>query len=421
MRDLLKNNPVFWVLAMSFIIVVGRGLWVYLCPTDTTLSASLEELPGVLIPVGTGLLLALNAVILYTMQLDKNDKDAFKGAVEHLGHKSESVRLGGIYALYGLAPKPRYKKDVHEILCAHIRNKTSEDNDKDECKYEPSTEIQTLLELLTSKQKNQVFIAAGKPLKVNLRGACLQGADLQGVGLQGAQLQGADLRHVQLQGADLRRAQLQRANFQNAQLQGVFLRNAQLQGAYLWDAQLQGAILLKAKLQGAILWDAQLQGARLGDAQLQGAFLRNAQLQGANLQGAQLQGAHSTEIPTISDSDHRIMAFAKRIRAKVVKNADMKTVVFVGGMSPEWLESIESNIDIEAVYWDKDSLRRSIKEYLESLLQWIEDDHVDKPQITGADKRELSKHLKGAKTGSYTAEEAEQWIAEYNKAMNSQN
>ena len=96
--------------------------------------------------------------------LQENQQTLFNTAVEHLGDGKESVRLGGIYALYKLAAddtaKEIYCKTVHEILCAHIRSKTNEEeyikryvdiDPKSKPRPKPSTEIQSLLNILTKK------------------------------------------------------------------------------------------------------------------------------------------------------------------------------------------------------------------------------------------------------------------------------
>ena len=522
----MLTKHLVWTLVALLVIVVSRGLWVFFGHGNTAQLKLSEELK-VLIPIGTGLFLAINALYLYEIQSNenKNDKGTFQAAIQNLDHDSESVRLGGIYALYGLAGKPRYKKDVHEILCAYIRSKTNANDYKEKGKETlrnvPSTEIQALLDLLTIEPKNHAFVAGGRPLKVNLRGAHLQGAQLQdadlrraqlqganlhnarlqganlhnarlqganlhnarlrGTNLYDAQLQGANLHNARLQGADLSRAQLQGANLHNARLQDADLWDAQLQGANLRDAQLQGADLRNAQLQGVVLRDAQLQGARLWDAQLQGADLRNAQLQGvdlsdaqlqgvnlhnawlqgadlsraqlqganlhnawlqgadlhdaqlqganlhnarlhgadlhdaqlqdANLQDAQLQGSYSTKILRYST-----MTFADQIEERVSGKTNLDTVVFADGMSLEQLEEMARNMDLNAVHWVKNP---ATKNYLELLLQKLKKEHVGKRKITGADKEKSSQYLKNAKTGSYTAEEAEQWIAEYIQATGS--
>ena len=45
-----------------------------------------------------------------------------KNAIEHLGHASESVHLGGAYELFHLAEETKeLRRTVCDILCAHIR------------------------------------------------------------------------------------------------------------------------------------------------------------------------------------------------------------------------------------------------------------------------------------------------------------
>ncbi|BBM89120.1 hypothetical protein COTS27_00813 [Spirochaetota bacterium] len=142
-----------------------------------------------------------------------------------------------------------------------------------------------------------------------LQGAKLGSAQLQEAYLWNAQLQGTNLNHAYLQEANLDYAQLQEAKLEKAQLQAATLQSAYLQGANLEEAQLQGANLRESHLQGANLRKSHLQGARLGflqttdsekkqpqiilsnGVQLQGANLREAQLQGADLSCADFQGA----------------------------------------------------------------------------------------------------------------------------------
>ena len=55
-------------------------------------------------------------------------QERLRNAIEHLGHKSDSVRLGGAYELFHLAEDTEALcQTVLDILCAHIRQTTSED------------------------------------------------------------------------------------------------------------------------------------------------------------------------------------------------------------------------------------------------------------------------------------------------------
>ena len=200
-------------------------------------------------------------------------QERLKNAIEHLGHKSDSVRMGGAHELFHLAKDTEdLRRTVFDILCAHIRQTTGENKYKEKYETKPSEEIQGLLTLLFTQEPDVFFIK-------------------HSINLQGSYLNGATLRQARLKGANLIEAQLQDANLSRAQLQGADLREAQLQKTFLWEAQLQGADLSNSQLQKAVLWDAQLQRADLSGAELQEADLSGAELQGADLSGAELQGA----------------------------------------------------------------------------------------------------------------------------------
>ena len=338
---------------------------------------------------------------------DGRRQERLKNAIEHLGHKSDSVRLGGAYELFHLARDTEdLRQTVMDILCAHIRRTTGEDGYREKHEAEPSTEVQSLLTLLFI-QEYAVF----RDCRIDLQGswlngamldrARLQGADLararlQRARLQEAQLQRANLTAAQLQGAHLSWAELQRAFLVLTQLQGAFLarmhlqgarlHRAQLQGAFLARTQLQGATLDKAQLQGVNLLRAHLQGADLHEACLQGARLHEAHLQGANLAGAQLQGA-TCQLPDF-------LSFKEHIREGVDRESDLSGATFAGRLSREYLDSVVKDLP------DKEA--KELREKLEP--------HVDTPA-----SNELPEGH-GAILGAYTKEEAERWIAEYAEA-----
>ena len=397
-------------------------------------------------------------------------QERMKNAIEHLGHDKDSVRLGGAYELCHLAKDtPELRQTVLDILSAHIRQTTGESAYQEPHQSKPSEEVQSLLTLLFV-QDHEVF----KGYRINLQGswlngtdlrkarlekavltrAYLQGADLREVNLQGADLrdanlqgadlgeanlqgadlgeanlqganlrranlQGADLQEAHLQGADLNRAQMQEATLWRAHLQGANLRRANLQGVALWRAHLQGANLRRANLQGVALWRAHLQGANLrranlqggdlGEANLQGADLRDANLQGedlrdANLQGAvlnraQMQGAdlQDANLQGVICEDRPFFAFSfeDRIRESIGKETDISGVIFEGGLSREEVDSIGEGLS--------DDRAKELREKL--------DPHIGKPPSSQLPENS------GATTGTYSKEDAEKWIAEYNKAM----
>ena len=305
-------------------------------------------------------------------------QERLKNAIEHLGHKSVSVRLGGAYELFHLAQDTEeLRQTVLDILCAHIRETTGESEYREKYNSKPSEEVQSLLTLLFV-QDHKVF----KGLDINLQGSYLNGANLQDARLENAVLDGAYLR---------------RANLRKARLQGAQLREAHLQGTVLWETYLQGATLRSAWLQGSTLREAQLQGTDLSGTHLQGAELPGAQLQGAELLVAQLQEANLYEADlrgVVSQFRDLKKQFEERITSRTQRKDDLNGAIFEGGLSQECLDSLVEGFSDEETTEFRMKMRG----------------HLDNPA-----SHQLPEN-NDAIRGKYTKEEAEQWIAEYNEA-----
>ena len=325
-------------------------------------------------------------------------QERLKNAIEHLGHDSDSVRLGGAYELFHLAQDTMdLRQTVMDILCAHIRRTTGEVEYQEKHKSGPSEEVQSLLTLMFV-QEYKTF----KNCHINLQGGWLKGANLHRAHLQGANLveaclQGAELEKAKLQGANLMKAYLQGAELREAHLHGARLGKAHLQGAFLEHARLHGAELVKAELQVAYLFRTQMQGTSLVEASLQGAVLTSAHLQGSNLCQARLQGTNLNQacLQGIHYKDNT-MPFSERIRAQIGIESEWDIAIFAGGLSREDVDSLVEGLP---------------NENLKGLLRERLRPHID---------REVSYRLpekSNAITKPYTKEEAEQWIAEYEAAM----
>ena len=181
---------------------------------------------------------------------DGQRQERLKNAIEHLGHKRDSVRMGGAYELFHLAKDTRgLRQTVMNILCAHIRQTTRGKDYQAEYETKPSEEIQSLLTLLFV-QKHNVF----EDCSVNLQGSYLNGANLSK-----ARLKDADLREVQLQTVVFMEAKLERAKLSGAQLQGDFLVEAVSQGAILSREQEEYALFVEEQLQEDKRREEQLQ------------------------------------------------------------------------------------------------------------------------------------------------------------------
>jgi hypothetical protein len=188
--------------------------------------------------------------------------ERFTRAIDHLGHESLDVRLGGIYALERITrDSEQDRSTIAEVLTAFVRGRAP---------WPPSRPGQPPADLpvedIISLQRWAPDVQAA--LTVLGRREPTFGPDL-------------DLRHTDLRGANLRRAVLEEAVLEGACLQRANLSHALLGAAHLEGAQLQGALLYDARLRSASLNGAQLQGAHLGGAKLYLTDLDHAQLQGA--------------------------------------------------------------------------------------------------------------------------------------------
>ncbi len=251
--------------------------------------------------------------------------ERFSKAVERLGSKELTVRIGGLHALYGLARDAELRdtkdfeppdiksiklrdiediKSVATVLCAYIRNPFDGDT-KDSV---PATESLETGDATPTPRPDvaEAFLFIADPetglrrrlpddMTLNLKGASLAGITLCGADLRKADLREADLAGTILVNANFAGASLTRANLAGASLAGANLAGANLAGASLAGASLAGAKLTVASLTGANLSGATLAGADLAVAYLAGADLAVAYLAGADLTGATLAETYLVE------------------------------------------------------------------------------------------------------------------------------
>ena len=185
-----------------------------------------------------------------------------KDAIEHLGHQSVSIRLGGVHELVALAHDTEgLRRRVSRILCAHVCVLTTTTDYQTTHASKPSVEVQSLLSLLFETEEREPCLFQGQIL------------DLTGSWLNGAQLDGACAPNAALDGVSLQEAVLDWAHLPFASLD-----RADLRGASLAAAVLPIACLTRAQLQGANLFNSHLQAADLSNAGLQGAYLKRVRL-----------------------------------------------------------------------------------------------------------------------------------------------
>ncbi len=152
-----------------------------------------------------------------------------KGA-EMLGSDILSVRLGGIYALQGLAEEEpdQYHVQIMRLLCAFVRHPAKDERVDEKQEKTLLEDIMAIVEMIrTRSEANIVF----------------------------------EKEH-NLPGLDLSDAKLRRSVFYRADLSEANLFNTDLSEANLDDANLSGAYLAGATLSGATLENANVSGTR---------------------------------------------------------------------------------------------------------------------------------------------------------------
>ena len=429
----IKENlfSIFQIALIALLILLGIVFVVVMCFENpewifNRLGVSEKEQPKYealkFLGIGMGgILIALQALMSYKRAKAMEEtvshteqglrQERLKNAIEHLGHERDSVRLGGAYELFHLAEDSKdLRKTALDMLCLHIRQTTGENEYQEKHESKPSEEVQSLLTLLFV-QNHEVF----KGLHINLRESYLNGTDLRKARLQGAILTGAYLQRAELGGAYLQKADLREAHLPGATLVGAYLQGADLNwahlpGATLAEAHLQKAEFGMAHLQGASLYKAHLQGAGLLGTYLQGADLRGTHLQGAFLLEPHLQGADLGEAD-LRGVESRVwgpLTFAQYMRDSIGKETDLSTVIFEGGLRQEYVDYLICLLEdiYEDIYSMESLSHRKANELREKL-----EPHIGKP---------ISNELpedSGAIIGTYTKEEAEEWIAEHEKAI----
>ena len=222
--------------------------------------------------------------------------ERFKSATENLSNERAEVRISAFNQFYYLAKDSQddnLRRNVFDILCAHLRNMTNDKSYMEEDGAEkPTTECQILLSILF-KSKDAVF----DNLSANLQEVYLMGADLVGANLSDANLDHANLAGADVYNANLKHANLVHANLMNARMYETNFTGANLEGANLTktklaDTNFTSAHLMYAEMKGASFVAADLSHANLSSTKCLGANLSNTNLSNANLRGADLQHAH---------------------------------------------------------------------------------------------------------------------------------
>ena len=285
------------VLALAWVLFVPAADWLAHHDVGSAkgplLQTARDTARGWLLTLGVGLFVGIALMfIARTLALLRRGQvtDRYTKAIEQLGSGELDVRIGGIYALEGVArDSATDHPTVMVVLTAFVREHSREP-------WPPPDSPRTTW--ITWRGR---FRAGGRPQERSAR-PDIQAAvtvlgrrdarrDIQPIHLNGADLTATDLRDANLGGADLTEATLRDADLTRADLAGATLRDADLTRADLTEATPRRADLGGADLAEAILRSVDLRGADLHAATLTSATLTRADLTGAFLGGADLTEA----------------------------------------------------------------------------------------------------------------------------------
>ena len=256
----------------------------------------------------------------------KSERDSrFAKGIELLGNPTSSARTGAAYTLYFLAKdfREEYAKTVFDILCAHVRSITEDKTYRERYNIVPSTEIQTIVDLLFKEKDNEHIFYRFK--------ANLQSAFLHGINIAKGNLFRANLSFTDFAGADLNRAILEESTLHKTRFYGAVLTNtsfgylkkaspnfdfANLESTHFEGAEFtDGATFIGAKVTLADFTKTYLHkvsfiGAIITGSRFNQSFICETNFAGVNLQNADFTDAcceHEIEQRTYTNLESGIL------------------------------------------------------------------------------------------------------------------
>ena len=399
-------------------------------------------------------------------QVKTNENKTFNDATGYLGNKSASVRLGGIYTLYDLAlsnPEKRLK-NIIEILSAHVRATTQEEEYQKKYKKKPSDEISSLLKLLSnlnikylSKNEEEKWY----PLDLSnsyLCGIILEKVDFSHAIFTRSNFSCANLEESHFEDADLEESHFVRANLRSSHFEGAILRGSHFEGADLMLSRFEGADLMLSHFEGAYLLgisnfrdeDMNFEGPHFEGAYLMGSHFAGTFLGGSHFAGADLSGSNfacaalyeshfagadlsesnfesacdNTQYNSLTDAmfmynsvadvmSNSIDRFEERIKKRIEKETRIEhEVFFEGGITEEYIKDLEEIIKKTLPHFLDTHMANSFQQRMKKTIEALKE-HQGQPM-----SHKIPEHLKGnIFLGELTKERANEIIKEYEKSM----
>lgn len=319
------------------------------------------------------------------LQHEQNIFDRFAIAINALNAQEMATRTGAIYLLFHLAQKyPTYIPEIAQIFTTHIRSKTQEKKYQKQHPKQPSSEIQTCIDLLFKNNRlhkkdnntetlnlgysylvgvnfsqaycqNVIFDYANLSLalfqEANCQNTLFYFANLSETDFENSHCQNAYFIGVNAQEALFNNASCQGASFQSSKCQNAYFNNTQLQAANFQNAFCQFVDFTDAKCQGTNFQKAQLQGANFTYAICQNANFQNSNIQGTNLIGVQFQDAiFYNTLAQGAYADEEKLEWLK-LNERINQNTQLEDIVFQGIFSVDSINSIEQSKPFLETYW----------------------------------------------------------------------
>ena len=231
-------------------------------------------------------------------------QERYQRGVEMLGNEWLSTRMGGIYALLGLAED--YPEEFHlqvmKPLCAFVRNPYGIDKpmDRDMSEWESlhmqfwesrqSTpfreDIQTIIYAIGNRSAAARYLEKEQDYRLDLTSADFTFADLSDVDLSGTDLTsalfiGARCNHTNFSGAVLRHANFFAARCTEANMSDTILERARLDRSTMTSTDFSNSVFEGPGCRQSTLFLSKFCHAKFIDAHLEGAEIEKADLSGA--------------------------------------------------------------------------------------------------------------------------------------------
>ena len=309
----IKNNPAYVFLGVIFVALAVLFVFAGLEEKGGSIAGFLgmtkkEAMEFIALGMG-GALTAIGLVALNrraNAQVRNNElierghiEERFKSATESLGHNKASVRIAAFYQFYHFAKfaTNERKKEIFEILCAHLRDTTRQESYRTGVgEKKPTEECQSLLHVLFRMEGKSIF----SEFPASMWNIYLVGADLSDAQMSGAALASSDLRDANFDSADLRAAfmvsaDMRKTRFVKANLQYVDMINSNLKGANLGKANMRYSQVSCAEFNGANLAVVDFRNAGAVGVDFSGAHVSGADFRGAALRCAIFRGVRGLD------------------------------------------------------------------------------------------------------------------------------